>query len=80
MIKALEMSSPDSCFNKARGDETIFVMLARDRAFPAAVRAWAAERVRLGLNGPDDPKIRSALEDADHVEAFHETVVGGDKP
>jgi hypothetical protein len=60
MRKRDELADPGSCLNKAREDEWLFVLLGRDPAAPAAVHAWIAERVRLGLNGPDDPKIREA--------------------
>jgi hypothetical protein len=34
----------DGCFAKAMDDEPMFVLLARDPAAPALVRAWALER------------------------------------
>jgi len=61
MLKKLEASQPDSCWNKAQDDEIVFVLLARDPAATAAIVAWCNERVRLGKNGPDDPKIEEAL-------------------
>lgn len=62
MIKFLEQSDPNSCLNKARDDERLFVLLARDPAAPVAIQAWIAERIRLGKNTPDDPQIREAAE------------------
>mgnify|MGYP001563281118 CR=1 FL=1 len=52
---------PDSCLSRARGDEMIFVLLARDAAAPVAIRAWVNERLRLGKNKSDDSQILSAL-------------------
>lgn len=54
-----------SCFNKAREDERLFVLLARDPAAPVAIRAWVAERLRLGKNKITDPQVREALECAE---------------
>ncbi|HJT76191.1 MAG TPA: hypothetical protein VJ739_03230 [Gemmataceae bacterium] len=71
MRKRDERERPDSCWNKARDDERLFVLLDRDEAFPGTVRFWAAERVRLGLNRPGDPKLESALREADEVERDH---------
>jgi hypothetical protein len=71
MIKSLELSDPKSCMNNAKPDEMTFVLLGRDKAFVATIRFWAAERIRLGKNKPDDPQIVSALRDADMVEAEH---------
>jgi hypothetical protein len=59
---------PNSCWNKARDDERLFVLLARDPAAPAAIRAWVAERVRIGKNAEGDPQIVEALDAAARVE------------
>lgn len=68
MLKHQEEADPKSCWNKARYGERIFVILERDKAAPATIRAWAAERIRLGLNDEDDPQILSALQDAQWIE------------
>lgn len=60
MRKCDELADPKSCLNKARAEEWIFVLLARDAAAPAAVRAWVEARVRLGLNEPGDPRLVEA--------------------
>jgi hypothetical protein len=62
MLKRDEIETESSCFNKARSDERLFVMLARDPAAPVAIRAWIAERLRLGKNSPGDEQIREAFE------------------
>lgn len=65
MIKRDEIEDTESCFNKAQDSERLFVLLARDPAAPAAIRAWIAERIRLGKNAAGDEQIREALECAD---------------
>jgi hypothetical protein len=69
MLKSDEIEHTESCFNKARDDERLFVLLARDPAAPAAIRAWVAERVRLGKNHLLDDQIVEALECATLMEA-----------
>ena len=60
MRKRDEMADPSSCLNRAADDEWTFVLLGRDRAAPAAIRAWIEERVRLGKNLPTDRQILEA--------------------
>jgi hypothetical protein len=60
MRKQDELSDPGSCMSRARDDEMTFVLLGRDVAAPAAIRAWAAERVRLGKNRPGDAQLAEA--------------------
>ena len=70
MIKRDELADLNSCLNKAQENELLFVLLGRDCAAPAAVRAWIAERIRLGKNKPDDPQIKEAAAWADTVETI----------
>lgn len=60
MRKLEELTNPDSCLNRARYSEMLFVLLGRDPAAPAAIRAWIEERIRLGKNRPDDAQILGA--------------------
>ena len=69
MIKRDEIEDPESCLNKARDDERLFVLLARDPAAPAAIRAWIAERIRLGRNAAVDAQIQEAFDCAARMEA-----------
>ena len=62
MIKRDEIEYSESCLNKARDSERLFVLLARDVAAPVAIRAWVAERIRLDKNKASDPQIVEALE------------------
>lgn len=68
MIKREELTNPASCMSRARDDEMTFVLLGRDAAAPVAIRAWAAERVRLGKNQDGDPQIVEAIECASKME------------
>ncbi len=73
MTKLAELTESTSCLSIAKANELIFVLLARDAAAPAAIRAWCAERVRLGRNSPSDLQILDALKIADEMEATRET-------
>jgi len=66
--KKFEILLESSCLNKAQLDEMIFVLLGRDSASPVAIRAWCAERVRLGKNKENDPQITEALRCAEIME------------
>lgn len=68
MIKRDEEKRADSCFNRALPDEWLFVLLGRDAAAPATIRAWCAERIRLGKNQDGDAQIREALDVARQME------------
>jgi hypothetical protein len=68
MLKQDEATNPNSCWNKGREDERMFVLLARDAAAPETLRFWAHRRVELGKNKPDDPQIVEALDCADRME------------
>lgn len=60
MEKALELSVPTSCLNKAKDNELLFVLLERDKAAPAAIRMWIRERLRRGMNLTTDSQIVEA--------------------
>jgi len=62
MKKRDERRIKDSCWNRAHEGELVFVLLGRDVAAPAAIRAWAAARVRHGKNFAIDPQITEALD------------------
>lgn len=63
--KTDEIILPQSCLNMAVGSELMLILLARDAAASDTVRFWAGMRVKLGLNGPDDPQIAQAMALAD---------------
>lgn len=68
MLKRNERDDANSCWNKAAEDERLFVLLGRDPAAPAIIRAWCAERIRLGLNSRTDSQILSAESAANLME------------
>lgn len=68
MLKFDERDNLNSCWNRAKDDERVFVLLARDSAAPAAIRAWVQERIRLGKNTWDDAQIIEALDCANLME------------
>jgi hypothetical protein len=53
----------------AAEDEMVFVLLGRDAAAPAAIRAWIMERIRLGKNESGDAQLADAGRIADAMEA-----------
>ncbi len=68
MLKSDELSNPDSCLNKARDDERLFVLIARDPAAPDVIRYWIRRRVWLGKNKMQDPQIIEAIDCAKRME------------
>lgn len=62
MRKKDELSKEHTCMQHAHPNEMMFVLLSRDAAAPVAIRAWVAERLRLGKNIDTDPQITEALE------------------
>jgi hypothetical protein len=60
MTKTLELSDPQSCFNRARPNELMFVVLERDAAAPHAIREWIKKRIELGKNLRGDPQLLDA--------------------
>jgi hypothetical protein len=60
MRKIDELNNPASCLSRATLSEMTFVLLSRDLAAPVAIRAWIAERIRIGKNLPDDPQLLEA--------------------
>lgn len=68
MRKRDEISDPNSCFNRAKDDEIVFVVLGRDEAAPATIRGWVGERLRRGKNALGDRQILEALDCANQIE------------
>ena len=68
MRKKDELSRERACMQYAHDEEMTFVLLSRDPASPVAIRAWVAERLRLGKNTPNDTQIVNALECASTME------------
>lgn len=68
MRKIDELRDPNSCLNKARDHEWVFVLLERDIAAPTAVRAWISRRISSGKNKWEDEQIQDALQWCQTVE------------
>ena len=68
MIKSEELINQDSCLNKAKDGEFLFVLLGRDAAAPAVINFWVSERIRLGKNNWYDNQIQEALTIAARME------------
>lgn len=68
MRKKDELSLDHTCMHHAHPEEMVFVLLSRDAAAPAAIRAWVAERLRLGKNVGGDEQILEALSRAETME------------
>lgn len=71
MKKHQERTDLRSCFNRAKEDELMFVLLGRDAAAPAAIRAWVKARVDSEKNKFDDAQIIEALAIARQIELEH---------
>lgn len=76
MKKCDEINRLDSCFNKAKFTELLFIMLERDKAAPAGIRKWIEERIRLGLNSVGDKQLLEAEALAKSIEDSIEVFKG----
>lgn len=74
MTKQENIYRQDSCWNKARDDEPIFIILGRDRASLVAIDAWCNERIKLGLNHRDDPQTIEAMQCAIAMMHYRERI------
>lgn len=68
MTKNEVLADPNSCFNRAGPATRMFIGLDWDPAVPPMIRAWALERLKLGLNKQTDDQIISAFALADEIE------------
>lgn len=55
------------CYGKAKDDEPIFVLLARDPAAPKLIRAWVQHHQDAKTDGA---KLMEALDVADQMERY----------
>ena len=70
MLKREELSNPQSCLNRAKDHEMIFVLLARDKSAPPTLRYWTRERISRGQS-PLDAQIVDARLTADVMDDQH---------
>ena len=73
MLKRDEIADPTSCWNKAKDDDIVFILLQGDDASPETIRFWVNKRIELGKNKPGDRKMVTALQAADAIEAMQAT-------
>lgn len=62
--KHFEMSSPDSCLNKAADAEPIFVLCAQDMLAPTVIRFWAE---LAEMTGSSSDKVDEAISLAEEM-------------
>jgi hypothetical protein len=55
-----EMADPNSCLNRAKEDEYLFVLLERDLDVPGTIEDWCRRRVERGKSAPASPEIVEA--------------------
>lgn len=67
MIKAQELSDPNSCLNKAAADEPIFVLRAKDCLAPGLVKEWADR----GFGVFSEAKRTEAIAFAEQMQQWH---------
>ena len=67
MTKAEELADPNSCWNRAKDDQQVFVLVDHDPAFSGGIFLWAMLRIMYGCNEMTDAKVQTALAEARHV-------------
>jgi hypothetical protein len=72
MLKTDELKH--GCMARALDEEMTFVLLARDAAAPAAIRAWCEERIRIGRNRENDHQIIEARLCANEMERQRDAI------
>lgn len=72
MRKIDEIEQPTSCLNRARAEEPLFVLRAKDRLAAGTVRAWANASEISGEHEPG--KIREARAIADAMDEYRTRV------
>jgi hypothetical protein len=74
MLKAQELSDPESCLNKAKSDEPVFTLRAHDITFSEMLAHWVYLRtVKYRKNLPGDMQIWEARMLAVEGEKYRES-------
>ena len=73
-----EMKNPNSCLNKAKTDEPLFVIRAKDELGSLIVRCWAQEAKERSLHEPE--KVNEAFALADKMDAWRAANVPAEEP
>lgn len=68
MRKLDELSNPQSCLNRAKPHEMVFVLKAHDITAPDTIRDWVRRRIKAGKNITTDAQIVEALDCAKVME------------
>lgn len=68
MLKLQEITDPQSCLNRAKDDEFVFVLREKDPCMAMTIRNWIEARVLAGLNKRSDEKIKTAEALVIHLE------------
>src|SRR3954466_1126063 len=69
MIKSQELTDPNSCLNKSRDDEPLFVLAARDRKAQWTVRFWMLLAYVFGTTR--ETTINGADQTADEMDDWY---------
>ena len=77
MTKKEERENPNSCWNKAKEDEPIFITLGHDIAAPATILEWVHARISYGENWVEDAQIREALKFIEKMRAYRDKFLEG---
>lgn len=82
MTKNENLSDPNSCWNKAKDDEPIFILRGKDSAAEATIVAWTKARVQVyidrgeGLPYEEVDKLVAALKLAGQMKEYQEKLKG----
>lgn len=74
--KREEMEDPNSCWNRARMDEPVFILLGRDTEAPGTIEHWSDKRIRADKNTFEDPQITEAMMLADMMREYERKLHG----
>ena len=58
MMKMLESNDPNSCWNKAKDHEIVFVLIEKDESAPGTINDWCDRRIKAGKNTEGDAQIK----------------------
>lgn len=62
----------DPCYEAAKDDEPMFVLLGRDACAPEIVEEWCRRRWVSGKNERDDAQIKEAMELAQKMRRYRD--------
>lgn len=74
MTKQGNINDPGSCWNRAKDDEPLFILLGRDKDAPTTIRDWIEKRIARGKNKIGDVQMVNAEICANQMTAYAEKV------